>query len=111
VHPWPWPARVLGSRETHRYELALEWAFRRPYAALLAEARANGACDARELLALGRRLFLDAGRLYRGEISTICCPARLPRPGEHTAQGGRSAHLASGVPGASPPGRLSRGFA
>jgi hypothetical protein len=71
------------SRETLIYELALEWAFRVPYGRLLAQAHRTGCCDERDLLQLGRRLFCDAVRLARGEISSIRVPSRLPGAQEH----------------------------
>jgi hypothetical protein len=74
---------IQSTRETLYYELALEWALRVPYAALVAEARRTGACDELDLLQLGHRLLADAGRLARGEISSIEVPGRLPRRGEH----------------------------
>jgi hypothetical protein len=76
------PSRA-GCRESLPYELALEFAFRQPYRALLAEARRTRACDEVDLLQLGRQLYLDLARLARGEISAIGIPARLPRRGEH----------------------------
>ncbi len=77
----------MSNRETHLSELFLEWAYRRPYASLLAEARATGACAELDLQQLGWRLLHDAARLYRGEISAIHLPARLPRPDEHAPPG------------------------
>lgn len=72
----------MTTRETLLCELALEWAFRVSYASLVAEARRVGACGEAALLQLGHRLFVDAARLARGEISHIVLPARLPQPGE-----------------------------
>ena len=72
-----------GTRRERVASWALEWAFELPYAALVAEARRTGACEELDLQQLGRRLFLAAARLYRGEISSIENPARLPRRGEH----------------------------
>jgi hypothetical protein len=74
---------TAGCRETLLYELALEFVFRLPYARLLAEARLTGACDERDLLRLGRRIYFDLARLARGELSSVGVPARLPRRGEH----------------------------
>lgn len=63
--------------------MALEFAFRQPYQALLAEARRTGASAEVDLLRLGRRLYFDMARLATGDISGIGTPARLPRRGEH----------------------------
>lgn len=61
--------------------LALEFAFQRPAAELLAEARSKGVES--ELIALGSRLFDDMARLSRGALSEIRVPRRLPRQGEY----------------------------
>lgn len=70
------------ARENHLYELALEFVYKRPYEDLLVEVRASKAKE-RDLLELGRRIYLDLIRLGRGEISTIAVPSRMPQPGEH----------------------------
>jgi hypothetical protein len=80
------PPSRSSTRETLLYELALEWAYRVPYATLVDEARRTGVCSELDLLHLGYRLFLDAARLYRGEISDIVLPARLLARGEHVPQ-------------------------
>ena len=73
IHP-----SSVGTRETLLYEQALETVYGRPYALLLSDALNGGTVDARDLLHLGKRLFMDFVRLARGEISSIRVPATIP---------------------------------